>query len=163
MSRKILVLAVLAVLAVLFPTASFAATARGNATANVTRSYAFTMPFTGAVELTLTWNQPHDDLFLIMACGDGSSTLEYSSVATQERVARLDAGVLGGLTCVFGVASFQRAGTFTVALSTSGAGPGLSPRRRGASSSLELVELDEREAAALGVHDLADKVRALRR
>jgi len=159
MSRRILILAVLALL---LSSTAYAASTRGNASGNVTRSYGFTMPSTGSVELTLTWNQNHDDLFIVMACGSGSNTLEYSSVAVEARVVRLDAGVLGGLSCAFGVASFQRAGTFTVALSRTVSGPGIVPLSQG-SAPLELVELDEREAAALGVTALENKVRALRR
>lgn len=160
MSRKLLVLAVLALL---LSSASYAGSARGNVSGSTTRSYGFTMPSTGTVEITLTWNQAHDDLFLVMACGSGANTLEYSSVAAEARVARLDAGVLGGLSCAFGVASFQRQGAFTVVLSRTVSGPGLTPLSLGlGSESLDLVELDEQEAAALGVTALENKVRALR-
>lgn len=159
MFRRILILAVLALL---LSSVSYAASARGNVNGSVTKAYGFTMPSTGTVELTLTWNQNHDDLFIVMACGTGSNMLEYSSVATEARAVRLDAGVLSGLTCAFGVASFQKSGAFTVVVSRSVAGPGIRPLSQG-SAPLELVELDDREAAALGVTALEDKVRSLRR
>ncbi|HEX9731235.1 MAG TPA: hypothetical protein VGG06_04520 [Thermoanaerobaculia bacterium] len=158
MTRRIFTLAVLALL---LSSASYAASVRGTANGNATRTYGFTMPATGTVQLTLTWNQPHDDLFIVMACGDGANTLEYSSVATEARAVRLDAGVLGGLDCAFGVASFQRVGTFTVVVSRSVSGPGLVPLSQGPAQ-VDLVELDEEEAAALGVTALEDKVRAVR-
>lgn len=141
--------------------AAHATSARGTVNANNSRVYGFTMPSDGGVEITLTWNQNHEDLFLLMSCTDGFDTLDFSSIATEGRVARLDVGVIGGLDCAVGVFSFQRPGTFTMAVSVSARGPGL--RALSAGGSFAMTELTGEEAQAMGLRELEQKVRSLRK
>ena len=162
LKRRPILFPALALVLILSASASYATSARATVNGNVSKFFGFTMPADGGAEITLTWNQNHADLFVIMACGAGADALEYSSIATENRAVRLDAGLIGGLDCAIGIASFQRPGTYTMILSTTERGPGLRALSSGASE-LQLVEVTEAEAEVLGLKTIERKIRSLQR
>ena len=91
-------------------------------TRDARRQYSFTTSGAGQLTATLSWdpvrprgNQPAD-LYMLLVCTTPNSTTEpltFGIAGGQlDRTARLESGILGRMTCILGVATFDEPASF---------------------------------------------------
>ena len=100
----------IATLAVLIASSSFADVRGGNANPNSYARYNFTTPFHGEVNITILWTNRNADLHVAVVCANGF--LAGQSFGFLDRVIHLTVGLPGGFACTVLVNTFRGTSAF---------------------------------------------------
>jgi hypothetical protein len=80
------------------------------------RQYSFTTSGPGQLTATLSWDNQPADLYMLLVCTTPNSTTEPLTFGVAggqlDRTARLESGILGRMTCLLGVATFDEPASF---------------------------------------------------
>lgn len=148
--------AILLLLLTVFAVPVFADTVTAKANANSTKAWTFTPEDAVAVDLSVFWTVKTSNLFMLLICGEGENALTFGIAAgDSDRFLNIEAGLLSGLPCVVGVASFDNASKFWLNLRGAVEGPL-------AKSDAKPLRLKELDAAPPELEEAMSRVRALR-
>jgi len=94
-----------------------AETVKGRAAPETEVTFAFVPGLSGQALVTLSWSRKSASLFMVMDCFDDLGVIPWgTSASLQDRLQRMDVGVLVGLECVITVSSFEGTSRFALTL-----------------------------------------------